>query len=40
MALDDGSPNLVDSGPLDAGVNVTRISDIRLAAELVNEPTP
>jgi NAD(P)H-dependent flavin oxidoreductase YrpB (nitropropane dioxygenase family) len=32
---DDAPASLVDSGPLYAGMNVTRISDIRPAAELV-----
>jgi nitronate monooxygenase len=40
MALDDGTPNLVDSGPLYAGANVTRITDIRPAAQIVNDLTP
>jgi nitronate monooxygenase len=40
MALDDGPPNLLDSGPLYAGANVTRISDISPAAQIVNELTP
>jgi NAD(P)H-dependent flavin oxidoreductase YrpB (nitropropane dioxygenase family) len=40
MAIDDGPPNLLDSGPLYAGVNVTRISDVRPAAQLVNDLTP
>jgi hypothetical protein len=35
-----GPDNLVDSGPLYAGANVTRIADIRPAAELVQELTP
>jgi nitronate monooxygenase len=36
---DDGSVNLVDSGPLYAGANVARINDIRPAAELVKALT-
>ena len=40
MALDDGSPNLLDSGPLYAGANVTRISDIRPAGKIVEDLTP
>jgi NAD(P)H-dependent flavin oxidoreductase YrpB (nitropropane dioxygenase family) len=40
MALDDGPPYLLDSGPLYAGANVTRISDISPAAQIVNELTP
>jgi nitronate monooxygenase len=40
MALDDGPASLVDSGPLYAGANVTRISDIRSAAHIVNDLTP
>jgi NAD(P)H-dependent flavin oxidoreductase YrpB (nitropropane dioxygenase family) len=40
MALDDGPPGLLDSGPLYAGANVTRISDIRPASRIVNELTP
>jgi len=40
MALDDGPPNLVDCGPLYAGVNVTRITDIRPAVQIVNDLTP
>ena len=39
-ATDDGPPNLVDSGPLYAGINVGRVSDVRPAAELVNALTP
>jgi hypothetical protein len=31
---------LLDSGPLYAGANVTRISDIRPAAEIANSLTP
>jgi nitronate monooxygenase len=37
---DDGPVNLVDAGPLYAGMNVSRISDVRPAAELVNALTP
>jgi nitronate monooxygenase len=37
---DDGPVNLVDGGPLYAGVNVNRITDIRPAAELVKALTP
>jgi nitronate monooxygenase len=37
---DDGPANLIDSGPLYAGVNVVRITDIRPAAELVKTLTP
>lgn len=37
---DDGPANLVDSGPLYAGINVARITDIRPAAELVKTLTP
>ncbi len=40
MALDDGPVSLVDSGPLSAGANVTRISDICPAALTVNDLTP
>ncbi len=40
MALDDGPPSLVDSGPLYAGASVTRISDIRPAAQIVNDLAP
>jgi nitronate monooxygenase len=40
MALDDGPPSLLDSGPLYAGANVTRISDIRPAAQIVDSLTP
>ncbi len=36
----DGPPNLLDSGPLYAGSGVTRIDDIRPAAELVRALTP
>jgi len=37
---DDGPVNLVDSGPLYAGTEVARITDIRPAAELVKTLTP
>ena len=37
---DDGPANLLDSGPLYAGMNVTQITDIRPAAELVKTLTP
>jgi hypothetical protein len=37
---DDGPANLLDSGPLYAGMNVARINDIRPAAELVKTLTP
>jgi NAD(P)H-dependent flavin oxidoreductase YrpB (nitropropane dioxygenase family) len=37
---DDGPANLLDSGPLYAGSNVTRITDIRPAAQLVDALTP
>ncbi len=37
---DDGPANIVDSGPLYAGMSVARISDIRPAAELVGALTP
>jgi nitronate monooxygenase len=37
---DDGPTNLLDSGPLYAGMNVARITDIRPAAELVRTLTP
>jgi NAD(P)H-dependent flavin oxidoreductase YrpB (nitropropane dioxygenase family) len=40
MALDDGPRSLLDSGPLYAGANVTRISSIRPAAQIVNDLTP
>jgi hypothetical protein len=40
MALDDGPSSLLDSGPLYAGANVTRISDIRAAAQIVDSLTP
>jgi nitronate monooxygenase len=37
---DDGPANLLDSGPLYAGATVSRITDIRPAAELVSNLTP
>jgi NAD(P)H-dependent flavin oxidoreductase YrpB (nitropropane dioxygenase family) len=37
---DDGPPSLIDSGPMYAGANVTQITDIRPAAELVGALTP
>jgi nitronate monooxygenase len=37
---DDGPANLLDSGPLYAGMNVARITDVRPAAELVEMLTP
>ena len=37
---DDGPASLVDAGPLFAGMNVARITDIRPAAELVKTLTP
>lgn len=37
---DDGPANLLDSGPLYAGANVGRITEIRPAAELVKMLTP
>jgi NAD(P)H-dependent flavin oxidoreductase YrpB (nitropropane dioxygenase family) len=37
---DDGPANLLDSGPLYAGMSVARITDIRPAAELVDTLTP
>jgi nitronate monooxygenase len=37
---DDGPANLLDSGPLYAGLNVARVTDIRPAAELVKTLTP
>ena len=40
MALDNGPRSLLDSGPLYAGANVTRISDIRPAAQIVKDLTP
>ncbi len=39
-ATDDGPANLLDSGPLYAGANVTKMTDIRPAAELVKALTP
>lgn len=40
MALDDGPPSLLDSGPLYAGANVIRISEVRPAAQIVGDLTP
>lgn len=37
---DDGPANLLESGPLYAGMNVVRVTDIRPAAELVTMLTP
>ena len=37
---DDGPANLLDSGPLYAGINVASVTDIRPAAELVKMLTP
>lgn len=37
---DDGPANLLDSGPLYAGINVGRVTDVRPAAELVRTLTP
>ena len=37
---DDGPANLLDSGPLYAGINVARVTEIRPAAELVRTLTP
>jgi nitronate monooxygenase len=37
---DDGPANLLDSGPLYAGMNVGRVAEIRPAAELVKTLTP
>lgn len=37
---DEGPASLVDSGPLYAGMSVARVTDIRPAAELVQELTP
>jgi nitronate monooxygenase len=37
---DDGPTSLIDSGPLYAGMNVSRIADVRPAAELVRALTP
>lgn len=39
-ATDDGTPNLLDAGPLYAGETVARIDRIRAAGELVAELTP
>jgi nitronate monooxygenase len=39
-ATDDGPANLVESGPLYAGMNVGRITDIRPAGEIVKALTP
>ena len=39
-ATADGSPNLVDAGPLYAGECIERIEDVRPAAELVAQLTP
>ena len=39
-SVDDGPVNLVESGPLYAGMNVGRITDVRPAAELVARLTP
>ncbi len=39
MALDDGTRSLLDSGPLYAGANVVRISDVRSAAQIVAQLT-
>jgi NAD(P)H-dependent flavin oxidoreductase YrpB (nitropropane dioxygenase family) len=40
MALDDGPASLVDSGPLYAGANVIRISEVSPAGQIVGELTP
>lgn len=40
MALDDGPPSLVDTGPLYAGTNVTQISEVAPAARIVDRLTP
>lgn len=40
MATDDGPSSLLDSGPLYAGANVTLVSDIRPAAQIVEDLTP
>ena len=40
MALDDGPATLVDAGPLYAGANVTRITEIVPAARIVCDLTP
>lgn len=37
---DDGPPNLVDAGPLYAGMTVGRIDDVRSAGDLVRALTP
>jgi NAD(P)H-dependent flavin oxidoreductase YrpB (nitropropane dioxygenase family) len=37
---DDGPENLLESGPLYAGVNVARLTDVRPAAQLVRDLTP
>jgi NAD(P)H-dependent flavin oxidoreductase YrpB (nitropropane dioxygenase family) len=37
---DDGPANLLDSGPLYAGINVRRVTHVRPAAELVKTLTP
>jgi nitronate monooxygenase len=37
---DDGPENLLDSGPLYAGVNVARLTDLKPAAQLVKDLTP
>jgi hypothetical protein len=37
---DDGPANLLDAGPLYAGAGVSRITDIRPAAELVGDLKP
>jgi hypothetical protein len=38
--LDDAPASLVDSGPLYAGANVICISEVRPAAQVVNDLTP
>lgn len=40
MALDDGPRGLLDSGPLYAGANVTRVSGIHPAGQIVSNLTP
>lgn len=40
MALDDGPASHVDSGPLYAGANVIRISEVRSSAQIVGQLTP
>ena len=40
MALDDGPRSLLHSGPLYAGTGVTRISEVRPAAQIVGDLTP